>query len=836
MCIGTASGVALIVAIDIINASILSEFTRTIEQMAGPADLQVSMRMGEVSFDESVVDGILSHPDVQTAIPVVRGSLSLPDQRDATLHVFGTDLAAEEELERYKVTLATNRRSASEAVVDIASIFLSERVAEDFGIQLGDQIRVDSPIGVKSLTVRGLLATEGFARAFDGRMAVLDIGAAQWLFAKPEQIDQIDIVLRGDASIDGAKVALSASLPQTFDVLEPAESSARYDGVLASFQAMLTGLSLLCMIAGLFIIYNSTATAALRRSPVYAGLRLIGAQRRRLLRVLLNEATFLGAIGSTLGLLFGIPLAWLLSGTIGQSTGIIFQLRFPIGELALNPIRLFIIWCVGIAVTIFASSFSARKMASIDPLILAREGTSGEHLAPSNTRLVVAWIGLLLVSIAAFAIEHRTQSIAWGNFGSTVWNASVIVIAVPLVHGSSKFIGRFLPRWFGAAGQMAAGSLTRSGTRSGITVAAIALILTIATLLSSLVLSCRESLASYFAGFFAADLTVSAVATNGGWLESALPRELAERIAAFEGVQRVETARAITGQEYQSKRIALVGVSSGFFDTSRVPPGWYAEGDPAQSEGALKSGLGANISTSLANRFDLAVGDTVVLPTPKGDFGVNVLGVVPDYVSDRGSVILHRDLIEEHWGDTRVNRILVFADPIVRLDILQRTLLDAFEGEFRLKVLTTKELLKYHTDMIDRAFAVMNSIQLLIVIITVVGIFDLLVSRITERRKELALWRVIGAGEKVVRKSIAVESLTIGAMGIILGLVVGATTVGLWIHIHFRELLGYYVQYHFAWGAALWYVLLILAMTLITGYAAARWAVIQPVLDNIRED
>lgn len=93
-----------------------------------------------------------------------------------------------------------------------------------------------------------------------------------------------------------------------------------------------------------------------------------------------------------------------------------------------------------------------------------------------------------------------------------------------------------------------------------------------------------------------------------------------------------------------------------------------------------------------------------------------------------------------------------------------------------MKILPTAELLEYHTDQIDRAFAVMNSVQLLIIIVTIVGIFDLLVSRIMERRRELTIWQVIGASKISIRKSMTIESATIGVVGALLGIVVGMAT------------------------------------------------------------
>jgi hypothetical protein len=55
-----------------------------------------------------------------------------------------------------------------------------------------------------------------------------------------------------------------------------------------------------------------------------------------------------------------------------------------------------------------------------------------------------------------------------------------------------------------------------------------------------------------------------------------------------------------------------------------------------------------------------------------------------------------------------------------------------------------------------------------------------------------------------------------------------------WIGVHFRQLLGYYIEYHFAFGAAAWYVALVLAVTAAAGYAAAVTATKRPILEGIQ--
>ena len=135
-------------------------------------------------------------------------------------------------------------------------------------------------------------------------------------------------------------------------------------------------------------------------------------------------------------------------------------------------------------------------------------------------------------------------------------------------------------------------------------------------------------------------------------------------------------------------------------------------------------------------------GDRLQLPTPTGQLDLPIVGVVPDYVGDRGSVILSRRLLIERWGERTVSRIHLFVQPEISLDQIRQEIASRVGDRYRLKILSLREVLEYHDRMINRAFAFTAAIQLLIVIVTVCGIFDLLLSSIAERRRELSLWRL----------------------------------------------------------------------------------------------
>src|SRR5262249_58871438 len=146
-------------------------------------------------------------------------------------------------------------------------------------------------------------------------------------------IDQTDVGLPPGAEVAAVQARLAAKPPPTLLIAPPLQRGALYENMLASFQAMLTGLSLLCLVAGIYIIYNTTSTGAVQRALVMASLRLAGADPAQLLRLLMIEACILGALGTAIGIPLGVALGKLLLGMVSTSMGVIYQLRFPVERL-----------------------------------------------------------------------------------------------------------------------------------------------------------------------------------------------------------------------------------------------------------------------------------------------------------------------------------------------------------------------------------------------------------------------------------------------------------------------------------------------------------------------
>src|ERR1041385_8852823 len=77
---GIVLGVGVFVAMHTANRSIFRSFDRTVDQIAGATQLQVSA--GEFGFDEAILEHVQAVPELEVAVPVIEATVetSIPGQ------------------------------------------------------------------------------------------------------------------------------------------------------------------------------------------------------------------------------------------------------------------------------------------------------------------------------------------------------------------------------------------------------------------------------------------------------------------------------------------------------------------------------------------------------------------------------------------------------------------------------------------------------------------------------------------------------------------------------------------------------------------------------------
>ncbi len=253
-----------------------------------------------------------------------------------------------------------------------------------------------------------------------------------------------------------------------------------------------------------------------------------------------------------------------------------------------------------------------------------------------------------------------------------------------------------------------------------------------------------------------ADLVVASTAATG-WIESPLPESIGDAIASLPGVSRVERIR-LAEYEFRGQRVGIDSLETAAFEPGRRDDFVFSAGDPQAALAAVRGGDAVLVSSNFARLFGLRVGDRLDLDTPAGHFDPTVAGIVVDYVSPRGSIIMTRDTWTRWWEDHGVNRFHVSLAPGATIDGVRRAIATGVGREEGLKVLTQRELYAYHQDVVRRSFRFTHALEVLPLVVAALGLAEALLAVGLDRRHELALMRAAGTTRRQVAHSVVAEA------------------------------------------------------------------------------
>ena len=152
-----------------------------------------------------------------------------------------------------------------------------------------------------------------------------------------------------------------------------------------AFMTNLSAMSLLALLVGLFLIYNSVSFAVLQRRGLIGVLRALGVTRGQTFRLILGEGMVLGLLGAVAGVLLGIWLGEHLLGLVSRSINDLY-FRVTVTDVSVSPLTLGKGLAAGLGATLLSAVIPAIEAASYPPqLALARSVIErrGRNMVPA---------------------------------------------------------------------------------------------------------------------------------------------------------------------------------------------------------------------------------------------------------------------------------------------------------------------------------------------------------------------------------------------------------------------------------------------------------------------
>ncbi|MGB5352233.1 MAG: FtsX-like permease family protein [Woeseia sp.] len=811
--LGIATGVAVIVAVDLANSSADTAFRLSVDAVTGAATHQIVG--GPAGVDESLYTELRVEHGVSRIAPVIEG---LAEWAGATVQVLGIDPFAEREFRNYVATTSGNsQQSFTTLLTDPGAVLVASGRAAAAGLSAGDSF---------TLRVGGVERSAIFAGSFDsaGREAQLadllitDIATAQSWFSLHGRLTRIDV--RRDTAPE--LHILRALLPPGVQLLSAAGRTAAVTQMSRAFSVNLTAMSLLALLVGIFLIFNSVSFAVVQRRSMISILRALGLTRAGLFRLILSEALLLGLAGSVLGFFCGIWLGESLLQLVSQSLNDLY-FRNSVTDVVITSTTVVKGVGAGLLATCVAALLPALEATSYTPRLGMQRASLERRAGDLLWKLALA--GLLFAIAVVPLLRYSEQSLVAGLLSLFVLILGIALSIPFLMQGVLKFCAWLAGLCVGHLARHSVAGIGANLSRTGVAIVALSVAVSATVGVSIMVSSFRVAVSDWIDNTLQADMYV---APASGSLQPRLARDLRR----IDGVAAASSSRRVW-LESPRGRTRLVVLD--------MAPRSYAGIDLIESIGedvwhAFDEEGAVLASESYAYRYNARPGDVVALPTERGERAFQIGGIYRSYDAQAETIIMSRAIYELFWDDTAIDTMGLYLADDAKPEGVAAAVLALAQDRQALQVRSNTELRELSLAIFDRTFLITNVLYWLAVSVAVVGILGALLALQLERSRELATLRALGVTRAQLGGMVSLQSAMIGLMSGLCALPLGLLMARLLIEVINRRAFGWtmpvVIDMQVLWTA----LLLATGAALAAGiYPAWRASHSQPAL-AMRED
>jgi putative ABC transport system permease protein len=809
---GIVLGVAVFVGMQAANQSVLAAFTQTVDRIAGKTALQVTA--GDAGFNEDVLEKVQGASTVLVAVPVIEAVVDSKIAGQGNLLVLGIDMTGDRSLREYDL------ESGEAAVIDDPLVFLaqpdslmlSKQFADRNHLATGDRLPLGTAEGDKVFVVRGIMKPSGLASAFGGNLAIMDIYAVQKMFGRGRTFDRVELSVKPGVTIAECERELTALLGPAFEVQPPSNRGQQFESMLAGYSMMVGISSAFTLFIGMFIIYNSFSIAVTQRRSEIGMLRALGATRGQIRWLFLGESAVMGLLGSLVGVAVGMAIARMIVSLIGSLISTVYSVAQSSEGLTTDPSVIAMALAIGIVTSLVAGALPAWSAARVDPVQALQKGRYQVLSAGENRLRAMLGVALGLVSIGCL-IADASRPVFYLGYILVIVVALLLspLLTLALAMASRPVLKALRP----VEGALAADSLIQSPRRTSASVSALMLSLALVVAFDGMAHASYQSIVDWMNTALDPDLFILP-SQSLDVQTTRFPATMAPELAGVPGVDRLQMLRN-SRVSFRQSRVMVVAIEvSSIAQTAKLPP---VAGDAATMYRRTAAGEGLIVADNLAQLRHLELGDTIEIAAPYGVIRLPIVGIVIDYSDQEGAIIMDRSLFIRYWHDDSVNAFRAYLKPGVHAADVRNDILRRFAGRRQIFVMTNNDLKSYVLKVTSQWFG-LTSVQIAVaVLVAILGIINTLTVSITDRRREIGVLRAVGAIRGQIRRTIWLEALTVAALGLVLGCVLGAINLYYILQMVQRDIAGMRLDYMYPTRT-----LLVLGPAIVAaGFVAALW-------------
>lgn len=792
-----ALGTAVIIAVDLANMTASQSFTQSVNALSGSMTHEITANDGLIP--NALYRQLRMEWGYRNSTPQVEGSVSIAG---IYYQLIGIDPFAY--IDQPGAATRIPSVDIPRLLTEPQSILISSDMAQGLNVREGQTLDIRINNQPLPFVIIGVFDARGHAGLSD--VILTDIATAQTALGKLQGLSSIHLSIT-----EAEAMELESRLPAGLKLRSYRGEREDLSQMTEAFRINLTAMSLLAMLVGAFLVYNTMTFSVLQRRRSLAIHRMVGNTGAQLFRHMLLEAVVLGITGGLLGILLGVILGQGLLILVTQTISDLY-VSVTADRLLMTP------WLMikGMGITLIAVMTAtlapALEAARVQPLFVYRSS----HLEQRSQRLT-AWLapaGIACMIISMGLIRLPGSSLLTGFIALFLFimGYSFLLPAVlkGLIRGlqGMKIFDSLIMR-------MSLRGVQASLSRTSLAIIALTIAVSATVGVSLMIGSFRASVADWLEMTLQSDLYISARSEQSAHVVSTLDPEWIKQVKTLSGIASVSTGHHAT-LETEGLPVPMLVLQPGIQSAGGFR---FLDGDPDSIWQAFLEDEVILVSEPFAYHRQLQAGDSIVVKTGhSGMKPIRIAGIYQDYSATQGMVVLPRRIYERYWIDRNISSIGLSLDNDVDASVIKRQLEQwAVNSSNPVVIRSNREIRDFSLVIFDRTFAITHVLRVLVVIVAFIGVFSALMALFLEKGREFSILRATGFTPAHLRLLVLSQSALIGLLAGVLSLPLGWIMSDILIEVINQRSFGWTMQSHFFIGIPFQAILLAVFAALLAG-------------------
>ena len=641
--------------------------------------------------------------------------------------------------------------------------------------EIGQRYQVATPGGTKEFELVGYLYFIDPETRIALQTVAWDMDTTRDLLHDGGGYDLIHGTLAPGATYEEVVEAIRAVLVPGVEVISRQdnidESNAEFARNIDLIRNLLLAFAVIVLIISAFITYNTFALVMGQRIRELGLLRVLGAGRGQVARIVAIEALLVGIVATIVGFGLGILVAMGIRSALSSAGA-----HLPESDVIIGGWTIVAAVVIGVGVTMVTAIWPALRARRVTPMVALADDAEIDPFNRRRTALLgsaIAGVGIVLLLVGLFADLSTSELLLPLGIGAMLILLGVNILTPAIARSMSLILGWPAERLFTMNGRLARLNSARNPRRTATTASALMIGLAMVSLVTVLGTSFKQTLNDQLKDSVQADWLVctvdcsndqSAFSTQVGSFSEEAVQAISEMpelesVAAFRF--RPDGVRTADGEQHK-----ITATELGSF-LAHVDPGVVAGSLEAAGPGDVM------VDKDLANDLGVGVGDQLALEFP----GEQAFEFTIVALHAEKSVVGPLLIDSTDWIDlkltSQVNLVTAISSAGYAPDQIRGSLETRLAEHPQINVKNQAEYRESRAAEINNLLVIINVFLVIALLIAVVGIANTMALSIFERTREIGLLRAIGMAKPQIWGAIILESIVVAVFGGLIGIATG---------------------------------------------------------------